>query len=180
MTERIEFLRTLRSVRTFTSDPVPDDVIDDILTVARWSGSSMNAQPWELVVIRDHEMLAEIAGLDGYASHLACAQAGIVVVMSVVDGEQEVWDEGKLAERIMLAAWAHGVGSCIASIYPDANKARARALLGVPAKRWLHTVIALGYPADEKALRLSADRAGLADVPIGRVSVQDLVSLERN
>ena len=39
----------------------------------------------------------------------------------------------------MLAAWAHGVGSCIGSVYPDDNARRARALLGVPDQRWLRT-----------------------------------------
>jgi nitroreductase len=170
LTERIEFLRTLRSVRTFTSDPVPDDVIDDILTVARWSGSSMNAQPWELVVIRDHEMLAEIAGLDGYASHLACAQAGIVVVMSVVDGEQEVWDEGKLAERIMLAAWAHGVGACVGWILGD-GVPRLKELLGIPDDRRVRTSISLGYP-DPSSSTPTRGRSA-------RKPLEEIVSYER-
>ena len=37
-------------------------------------------------------------------------------VVLVIAGEravQETYDEGRLAERIMLAAWAHGVGSSI-------------------------------------------------------------------
>ena len=80
---------------------------------------------------------------------------------------------------VMLAAWAHGVGSCIASLYPEANLERARDLLSIPAERWMHTAISLGYPADERALRLSADRAGLTSVPIGRQELADLVSWER-
>ena len=36
----IEFLRTLRTVRRFTDQPVPQAVLDDLLTVARWSGSA--------------------------------------------------------------------------------------------------------------------------------------------
>lgn len=47
------------------------------------------------------------------------------------DGHQR-FDEGRLAQKLMLAAWAHGVGSCIASIYPDRNKRKGRELLGVP------------------------------------------------
>jgi nitroreductase len=168
--ERIEFLRTLRSVRTFTADPVPDAVMDDILTVARWSGSSMNAQPWELIVIRDRDMLAKLAALEGYAAHLAGAQAGIVLVMAVVDKEQEVWDEGKLAERIMLAAWAHGVGACVGWILGDGVR-ELRELLGIPADRRVRTTISLGYP--DPASRVPT-RGGSARKPL-----EEIVSYER-
>ena len=43
--ERIAFLRSLRAVRQFRPDPVPQEAVDDILEVARWSGSAGNRQP---------------------------------------------------------------------------------------------------------------------------------------
>jgi nitroreductase len=174
--ENTSFLRSLRSVRRFAARSIADEVLLDILDVARWTGSSKNTQPWHLVVVRDRDTLVELAKCGTYAGHLAGAQAAMVLVMQ--DGNRR-FDEGRLAQNVMLAAWVHGVGSCIGSLYPEPNVQRARALLGVPAGRWLHTAISLGYPADERALRLSADRAGLTDVPIGRVELADLVSWER-
>jgi nitroreductase len=174
--ELTRFVRGLRAVRRFSSQPIGENVLQEIVEVARWTGSSKNSQPWHLIVVRDASMLQQLAECGPYAGHLAGAQAAIVLVMD--DGNRR-FDEGRLAQNVMLAAWAHGVGSCIASIYPDANKARAKTLLGVPARTWLHTAISLGYPADDKALRLSADRTGLTEVPIGRISVQELVSRER-
>ena len=106
----ISFLRTLRAVRSFRPDPVPQEVIDDILEVARWSGSASNRQPWEMIVVRERETLRSLASVDGYAGHLARAPLGIVLVMGGDRAEQETYDEGRLAERIMLAAHAHGVG----------------------------------------------------------------------
>ena len=44
--DRIAFLRSLRAVRSFRPDPIPQEVIDDILDVVRWSGSASNLQPW--------------------------------------------------------------------------------------------------------------------------------------
>jgi nitroreductase len=170
------FLRSIRAVRRFSSQAISDAVLKDILEVARWTGSSKNTQPWHLIVVRDKSTLAQLADCGPYAGHLAGAQAAIVLVMD--DGNKR-FDEGRLAQTISLAAWACGVGSCIGSIYPDGNKERARKLLGVPPKKWLHTAISLGYPADENALRLSANRAGLTDVPIGRTRLADLVSWER-
>ena len=108
----ISFLRSLRAVRRFRPDPVPQEVVDDILEVARWSGSASNRQPWDLV-IRDRETLGALARLEGYAGHLAGAPLGIVLVMVGERATQETYDEGRLAERVMLAAWAHGVGSSI-------------------------------------------------------------------
>jgi hypothetical protein len=49
----------------------------------------------------------------------------------------------------------------------------------VPEKRWLQTAISLGYPADERALRVSADRGSVSGMPIGRAELADLVSWER-
>jgi nitroreductase len=175
----IALLRSLRAVRRYADRPLPDDVLFSILEVARWTGSAKNTQPWELVVVRDRATLAELATCGPYAGHLAGAAAAIVLLMH--DASQR-FDEGRLAQTLMLAAWAHGVGSCIGSLYPDDNTRRARALLGVPDQRWLRTSIALGYPADERALRISAELAsGRAPVelPIGRRALGDLVGWER-
>jgi nitroreductase len=175
-TQYTAFLRSSRSVRRFSTRSISGEVLLDILDVARWTGSSKNTQPWHLVAVRDPNSLATLATCGPFAGHLAGANAAIVLVMD--DGNRR-FDEGRLAQNVMLAAWAHGVGSCIASIYPEANNKRARELLDIPAERWMHTAISLGYPADERALRLSADRAGLSGVPIGRRDVADLVSWER-
>ncbi|HSG42251.1 MAG TPA: nitroreductase family protein [Anaerolineales bacterium] len=47
------FLRTRRSVRRFKPDPVPDSVIQDILTTATFAPSAHNRQPWRFCVITD-------------------------------------------------------------------------------------------------------------------------------
>jgi nitroreductase len=171
-----DFLRSLRAVRRFSSHAIPDEVLLDVLDVARWTGSSKNTQPWHLIVVRDRAALAELATCGPFAGHLSGAQAAIAIVM---DGGNQRFDEGRLAHNVMLAAWAHGVGSCIGSLYPEANTERARRLLRVPEKRWLQTAISLGYPADERALRVSADRGSVSGMPIGRAELTDLVSWER-
>jgi nitroreductase len=141
-----DFLRSLRAVREFQRKPIPDDVIQDILDVARWSGSASNRQFGEIVVTRQHETLQALAGLGGYVGHLRGAAVGMVLVMPGEWPEGEAFDEGRLAERIMLGAWAHGVGSSIGWFSPEGRK-EAKRLLGVPAKPVVRTAIALGYPA---------------------------------
>jgi nitroreductase len=155
--DRIAFLRSLRAVRSFRPDPVPGEVVNDILEVARWSGSASNRQPWELVVIRNRETLGALARVEGYANHLADAPLGIVVVMAGERPTQETYDEGRLAERVMLAALAHGVGSSVGWIVGGGRDA-AREILGVPEGRMVRTAISLGYP-DERARRRRASQA---------------------
>jgi nitroreductase len=170
-----DFLRSLRAVRRFSSDAVTDGVLQNILEVARWTGSSKNTQPWHLVVVRERATLEILAKCGPYAGHIAGAQVAVALIME--NGNQRL-DEGRLAQNLMLAAWAHGIGSCIGSLYPEANTRRAKDVLGVPASKWLHTAISLGYPADDKATRLSANRGSLSEVPLGRLDLSALVSWE--
>ena len=79
--ERSQFLRSVRSVRRFAPTPIADDVLADLLETARWTGSSKNTQPWELIVVRDREMLRELSECGTFAGHLAGAQAAVCLVM---------------------------------------------------------------------------------------------------
>ncbi|MBV9227863.1 MAG: nitroreductase family protein [Chloroflexi bacterium] len=146
----VKLLRKLRSVRQFRPDPIPQEVIDALLEVARWSGSARNLQHWELVVIRERATLRALAQCEGSAKHLAGATLGIVLVMAGSPDfiEQETFDEGKVSERIMLAAEAYGVGACI-GWFKGQGRIDAKALLGIPQERLVRTVISLGYPEEE-------------------------------
>jgi nitroreductase len=149
----ITLLRKLRAVRQFRSGAIPQDVIDSILDVARWSGSASNRQHWDLVVVQDKETLKALARCEGHAAHLAGAALGIILVMAGVPEleEQETYDEGRLSERIMLAAEAYGVGSCIGWFRGQGNS-DAKKILGIPPERLVRTALSLGYP-DEEARR---------------------------
>ena len=144
--QKIAFLRSARQVRRFRPDPMPDDVLHDIVEVARWSGSASNQQPWDLVLVRRRETLQALARAEGYAGHLAGAAAGLVLVMAGQDAETETFDEGRLSERIILAAKAHGVGGGIGWIRGGGQDTVKR-LLGI-RRPLIRTLIALGYPAD--------------------------------
>lgn len=168
----IDFLRSVRTVRFFKPKPLPEVVLNDILTVARWTASARNRQPWELVVVRDRGMLEKLAALEGFAGHLANAALGIVLVMA---GEpekfqQETFDEGRLAERISLAAAAHGVTSSV-GWFKGGGRGKAKKILRIPTRRLVRTALSLGYPARS----LSGGRSAL---PIGRKPLSELVYVD--
>lgn len=49
----LELVKQRRSIRVFTDDPVPEEMVEKVIEAARWSPSGANSQPWEFVVIRD-------------------------------------------------------------------------------------------------------------------------------
>ncbi len=120
--ELVAFLRSLRAIRRYAPTPVPDSVIQDILEVGRWTGSAKNTQPWELLIVEDREMLLQLSTLGQFADHLSGAAFAVALIMA---SPRNRFDAGRLAEHLMLGAWAHGVGSCIASIFPEDNERRA-------------------------------------------------------
>ncbi|TMC04777.1 MAG: hypothetical protein E6J35_04750 [Chloroflexi bacterium] len=74
------FLGSLRAVRRFSDRAIADDVLRDILEAGRRTGSSKNTQPWQIVVVRDREMLKRLSELGGFAGYIAAAQVDIVLV----------------------------------------------------------------------------------------------------
>jgi nitroreductase len=168
----LEFLRTLRSTRQFTGEPLPQPVIDNILEIARWSGSAKNVQPWHFVIIRNRATLNSIANSGRYTGHVAHAAAAIAIVLDNEYQDWESFDEGRLSERIMLAAHAQGVGSCVGWLEPEAASFETKALLSIPANYRIRTIISLGYPVDSP--RTSASTNGQS-----RKSLEQIVSYER-
>ena len=168
----VTFLKSLRTVRFFEREPVSQEALDDILEVARWSGSARNRQPWEFLVVRDRAMLERLAALEGYAQHLAGAAMGIVLVMAGEPAkfEQETFDEGRLAERISLAAASHGLGAAVGR-FAGEGRGAAKRILGIPTERLVRTALSLGHPAQNPSHGRSA-------LPQGRKPLADFVHEE--
>jgi nitroreductase len=146
----LRILRSVRSVRDFRTDPVPDDALDAILDVARWTGSGSNAQPWTFVVVRERATLAAIATASPNAGHVATAAAAIVIVMPNQKPAIETFDEARAAERILIAATTLGLASALGWIMPDAQPEIAR-VLGVPDGMRVRTLVSLGYATEAGA-----------------------------
>jgi nitroreductase len=144
-TESIAMLRGVRQAREFQDRPVPEDALRDVLEVARWSGSSRNTQPWELIVIADRDKLRRLAEIVPYGKWLVGAPLGIVVVMHG-SGQGQSLDAGRIAERIMIAAHARGLGAGLATSHDDALERQALALVGAPEGHSLGVALALGFP----------------------------------
>jgi nitroreductase len=49
--EAIECIKTRRSIRGFKPEPVPKEVLMEVINIAKWSPSYKNSQPWESVIL---------------------------------------------------------------------------------------------------------------------------------
>lgn len=62
--EILDAIRTRRSIRAFRPDPVPREVLAELLDVCRWAPSGRNAQPWHFAVLGGAVLDEVKAGLD--------------------------------------------------------------------------------------------------------------------
>ena len=166
------FLRDLRQTRRFRTDPVPDDVLHDLLEVARWTGSSKNSQPWHFLVVREPETLVRLSELGNFTSFVAGSVLAIAIVLDGNSPLAEAYDEGRVQERLMLAAKAHGLGSGTAWYSSEESQRQVRELLGVPEGLMVRSVVAFGYPEAEPHDRPRS-------VNGGRKPLEELVRYER-
>ena len=141
-------LRRTRQVRRFTDQPVEETVIQALLEVARWTGSSQNSQQWQFIVIRDPAVRRRIGELSRYARYVANAPLAIAIAMPGADLETDAYDEGRVAERLLIAANAMGLGGGIAWT-EDPERRAVVALLGFTPPTIVRTIVALGHPTEE-------------------------------
>jgi len=167
----IETLRTVRQIRQYAPDAVPDDVVEQLLHVARWTGSSKNSQPWHFVVVRDHDALKRISELRPNINWLAGVPLAIVIVLDA-DGISPAYDEGRVSERLLIAAHALGLGGGTAWFGDESQQAEAKRILGIPADRTARSMVAIGRPTSIKDPRPMAR-------PGGRKPLSEIVSYER-
>ncbi len=64
--ELMDIITMRRSIRKFTPDPVPDDLIDQMLEAARLAPSGSNTQPWRFVVIRSEAVRHRLDAVTPY------------------------------------------------------------------------------------------------------------------
>lgn len=170
--EVLRALRRTRQVRDFGRDPVPDDVLEQILDVARWSGSATNRQPWTFLVIRDRERLQRLAELAPNASHIGRAPLVIAIVMPGEKAEIDLYDEARAAERILIAANALGLGAGIGWAMASRRDAVAE-YLGLTPPAFVRTFVSIGY-ATPAAARPKSPK-GQARKPLSEVVAYERV-----
>jgi nitroreductase len=165
LADRLRPLRRTRQFREFTAEPVDHEALDAIADVARWSGSSANSQPWRFIVITDEAVLRRLATIGMPQTRaLQTATAAIAIVLPVDDRHEvgNAFDEGRAAERMLIAAGMLDLGAGIGWIQ-SSIRAAVREILDLPQDRFVRTTVALGHPT--AAARRPKSAAGSARLP---------------
>lgn len=144
----IDTLRTKRDTRSYSEAPIEADLLDRLLDAARMAGSAKNAQPVRAIVITNTETQAALKASGDYASWID--QAAVVVVFTVPPsaGPRRLFDVGRHAQNLMVAAHAEGLASCPVTIH---HEDIARQVLGIPEDVDPSMIVTLGWPAPSDA-----------------------------
>ncbi len=153
-------LRKVRQIRQYRPEPVPDDVVAELLEIARWTGSSRNSQPWHFIVVTDKEQLRRISQLRPPIAWVAEAPLAIAIVLEGASDTAEAYDEGRVTERLLIGARLLGLGGGTAWFGDASQQQQAKEILGIPAERTARSVVALGYPTSTKDPRPGAAAGG--------------------
>jgi nitroreductase len=171
--EAWQAINSVRVVRQFADRPLAPEHLDRILNAGRRAGSSKNEQRWAFIAVRERDHLRELASVGRYAGHLADASVAIALVTPETGNgprtRSVMWDLGRAAQNMVLAAWELGIGSVPATVYDHALAAR---LLGLPPDQRCDFLLSFGYPADDSKLT-APNRAG------GRLPFESVVHEER-
>jgi FMN reductase [NAD(P)H] len=131
MNDTIKLLQSHRSIRSYTDEPVSDEMLDQIIRAAWHGPTSMNAQEISLVVVRDATKRARIAELAGGQPWIAQAPVFITLVIDFNKTELGVRKAGQ-TQVIQESMEGYGVAAVDAGITLGILMTAARALgLGI-------------------------------------------------
>ncbi len=143
-------LKTRRSVRSYKPDAVPSKMVEDIVDCGRLAATARNRQPWEFVAITDGPMRHQLAELIETGRFLADAPVAIVVLCK--DTKYFIEDGSAAIANLLVAARAHGLGSCWVAGDKKPYAETVCQMLQVPAGYKLIGIVALGYAADSPVM----------------------------
>ena len=167
MNEVMNAILTRRSTRKFADQPIPEEILQDIVKAALHAPSGMGKQTWQFTVITNKEVISRLAdaigkelGREGYDIY---KPAALLMASNVAGGIWTKEDNACALENVFLAAHSYGVGSVWINQMQNINDRPAiRAILdelGVPADHVVTGMAALGYAAPD-APKVPMERIG--------------------
>jgi len=152
--EAIKALLNRRSIRRYTSDPISEDIIRELINAGMHAPTARNLQPWHLIVVDEREILDGLAIAHPFAKMLTQASLAILVCGDKMIQEAEgyiVQDCSAATQNIMLAAYANGLGSVWLGMYPrEERMQKVSDLLNIPDHIMPVALISIGYPDEIK------------------------------
>ncbi|HOH78091.1 MAG TPA: nitroreductase family protein [Candidatus Cloacimonadota bacterium] len=144
----VESLMTRRSIRSYSSEPVPEALLNRVFELCRYSPTARNLQAYYYIVIKDPAIVDRIVELRGPAGEpLRAAPLTIAVAAKGEISRRVVQDACIAAYHLLLAAHTYGLGTCWVT---DMDNGPVKDLLGIPHEDYVACLTPLGWPAEHK------------------------------
>jgi nitroreductase len=156
--DAIEILRSRRSIRNYTQEAVPQNIIEEVIDCARLAPTAMNDQPWDFIAVTKRDLLEQIPPMLGHAEFIAKAAFAVLVLSRQTSYAVE--DCCAATENLLIAGAAHGLGSCWVAGTKQAYGTVVARAFGAPTDHQLVAIVSFGYPAEDPKI----DKRPLADV----------------
>jgi nitroreductase len=149
--ETLEAIFTRRSIREYTSQTVPDELVEKLLSAAMQAPSAGNQQPWHFIIVTERKQMDALAEALPFGKMLHTAPLGIVVCGDMeLEKHRGYWvqDCSNATMILLLAAHDQGLGAVWVGVYPvEERVASLKQILGLPVSVIPLSVVPLGYPA---------------------------------
>jgi nitroreductase len=145
-------IKTRRSVRSYDSRPIPEDVLERLQQALRYAPSAGNFQPWHFIFVSGQELRLKVAR----AAHdqTWMGEAPLTVVACGLPDEAYKRMGGRhnsadidvaiALDHLTLVAVAEGLGTCWIGSF---DEQRVKRLLGVPDDVKVVAITPVGFPA---------------------------------
>jgi nitroreductase len=142
---------TRRSIREYTQQAVPDELVQELLAAAMQAPSAGNQQPWHFIIVTERDQLHALADVLPFGKSLQSAPLGIAVCADLKSARYpDYWvqDCSAATQNLLLAAHALGLGAVWLGVFPlEERVAGVKQILGLPGQVVPLCIVALGYPA---------------------------------
>jgi nitroreductase len=149
----LALLKGRRSIRRYRPDPVPDEMVEQLLEAGRWAPSASNRQPWAFIVIRDEAIRCQVAQHAAFY-FIKWAHVGEAPLLIVLCGDARNpayrrylhEDIGLAGSQIMLQAKALGLGTCWIGAL---DRKAIAGILKLPDHLEILGLLTVGFPAED-------------------------------
>ncbi len=161
MDKRLDFIFKRRSIRKFKKGmEIKEEDVKAILEAGMAAPSGRNLKPWHFIVVRDKKVLKRISEFLPNASMMEGASLCFVIC-----GDPSIssllWEQDCAAatENMLIAIANIGLGGVWIGIHPREERKRPlMEIFGIPNGIEIFSLIAVGYPDEEKEPRTQFDQ----------------------
>ncbi|HHW32511.1 MAG TPA: nitroreductase family protein [Clostridiaceae bacterium] len=164
MEANLDLLFTRRSIRKYTDQKIPDELIKIILAAGMAAPSAGNEEPWEFIVVDEREKMIAITEVHPYSAMLRNASHCIITCANPAKFKypEEYWiqDCSAATQNMLLAANGLGLGAVWLATFPKMDRVEGvRRIFAIPPEIIPVSMISLGYPAEKKAPKKGCNEA---------------------